>query len=38
VIEVLGGQLQVEVTGEDLYLIGDTNLVAEGTIVDEDFV
>ncbi|MGM0303621.1 diaminopimelate epimerase [Enterococcus sp. AZ048] len=38
VIEVLGGQLQVDVTGEDLYLIGDTNLVAEGTIVDEDFV
>ena len=38
VIEVLGGQLQVNVLEEELYLIGDTNIVAEGTILDEDWV
>lgn len=36
VIEVLGGQLQVNVVEEDLYLIGDTNIVVKGTILDED--
>ena len=36
VIEVLGGQLKVNVVNEELYLIGDTNIVAEGTILDED--
>lgn len=36
VIEVLGGQLQVNVVENDLYLIGDTNMVVEGTILDED--
>lgn len=36
VIEVLGGQLQVNVVNDDLYLIGDTNLVSQGTILDED--
>ncbi|MBM7710917.1 diaminopimelate epimerase [Enterococcus xiangfangensis] len=36
VIEVLGGQLQVNVVNDDLYLIGDTNLVSNGTILDED--
>ncbi|REC31020.1 diaminopimelate epimerase [Enterococcus pseudoavium] len=36
VIEVLGGQLKVEVVGEELYLIGDTNMIAEGTILDEE--
>lgn len=36
VIEVLGGQLQVNVVENDLYLIGDTNMVVKGTILDED--
>ncbi|MBU5360112.1 diaminopimelate epimerase [Enterococcus raffinosus] len=36
VIEVLGGQLQVNVVEDDLYLIGDTNMVVKGTILDED--
>lgn len=36
VIEVLGGQLQVNVINEELYLIGDTNLIIQGTILDED--
>lgn len=36
VIEVLGGQLQVNVVEDDLYLIGDTNIVVKGTILDED--
>jgi diaminopimelate epimerase len=35
-----GGELEVEVVGEgkkyDLYLIGDTNMIAEGLILDED--
>ncbi|MFR3687663.1 MAG: diaminopimelate epimerase, partial [Enterococcus sp.] len=38
VIEVLGGQLQVNVVEDDLYLIGDTNMVVKGTILDEDLV
>lgn len=36
VIEVLGGELQVNVVDEELYLIGDTNIVVSGTILDED--
>lgn len=36
VIEVLGGQLQVNVVNDELYLIGDTNIVVEGMILDED--
>lgn len=36
VIEVLGGQLQVNVVENDLYLIGNTNMVVKGTILDED--
>lgn len=36
VIEVLGGQLQVNVVEDELYLIGDTNMVVKGTILDED--
>ena len=36
VIEVLGGQLHVNVVENDLYLIGDTNMVVKGTILDED--
>ena len=36
VIEVLGGQLKVNVVENDLYLIGDTNMVVKGTILDED--
>lgn len=35
-VEVLGGQLQVNVEGENLFLIGDTNRVVEGTIIDEN--
>ncbi len=35
-VEVLGGQLQVNVEGENLFLIGDTNRVIEGTIIDEN--
>lgn len=35
-VEVLGGELKVNVEGEDLYLIGDTNLVVEGFITDEN--
>lgn len=35
-VEVLGGQLQVNVEGENLFLIGDTNRIVEGTIIDED--
>lgn len=35
-VEVLGGQLQVNVEGEQLFLIGDTNRVVEGTIIDEN--
>lgn len=35
-VEVLGGQLQVNVEGESLFLIGDTNRVVEGTIIDEN--
>lgn len=35
-IEVLGGQLQVNVIADELYLIGDTNIVVNGTILDED--
>lgn len=38
VVEVLGGQLQVKVVDEELYLIGDTNLIAEGMILDEALV
>lgn len=37
-VEVLGGELQVEVVGESLYLIGDTNKVAAGTILDDDLM
>ncbi|MGM0216410.1 diaminopimelate epimerase [Enterococcus sp. AZ109] len=35
-VEVLGGQLQVNVEGENLFLIGDTNRIVEGAIIDED--
>lgn len=36
IVEVLGGELQVKVDGEKLFLIGDTNLVVEGWITDEN--
>lgn len=35
-VEVLGGELQVEVQDDQLFLIGDTNLVAEGFVLDDD--
>ncbi|GCF93058.1 diaminopimelate epimerase [Enterococcus florum] len=35
-VEVLGGTLQVNVEGEDLFLIGDTNQVIQGLILDEN--
>lgn len=35
-IEVLGGELQVEVAGENLFLIGDTNMVIQGVITDDN--
>lgn len=37
-LHVLGGLLKVEVAEDGLYLIGDTNIVVEGTIRDEDLV
>lgn len=38
IVEVLGGQLKVDVVAEDLFLIGDTNIVVKGSILDEDIV
>ena len=35
-LNVLGGTLEVEVADDGLYLIGDTNIVIEGLIRDED--
>lgn len=35
-LQALGGQLQVEVSGKDLFLIGDTNIVVQGEITDEN--
>ncbi|WP_427814905.1 diaminopimelate epimerase (plasmid) [Enterococcus sp. 22-H-5-01] len=35
-VEVLGGKLKVMIKEAELYLIGDTNLVVKGTILDED--
>lgn len=37
-IDVLGGRLQVAVTGKQLDLIGPTNLVMKGQLVDEDLI
>lgn len=36
VIQVLGGTLEVEVKDRELYLMGDTNIIIEGLITDED--
>jgi diaminopimelate epimerase len=38
VLHVLGGVLKVEVSDQALNLIGDTNIVIEGIIRDEDLV
>jgi len=35
-LQTLGGVLQVQVQKDQLFLIGDTNIVVEGSIVDED--
>lgn len=35
-LQTLGGVLQVQIQKDQLFLIGDTNIVVEGSIVDED--